>query len=175
MNIKAYRLRLGLTQKQLAERIGKTASYITKVETGKLVPGDDVILSLSAALGVSTDQLQNGDIVEDVDKRTGGAGLPERIKAVRYANQLTQKEFAEKLSVSRNTIYLLEHYKIKPSPALVRGVIEKFAVDEDWLRSGKGAMYSGRVADIYSFLSSHPDVAAQVKRWLNGRGVSGQR
>ena len=83
MNIKAYRLRLGLTQKQLAERIGKTASYITKVETGKLVPGEDVILSLSAALGVSTDQLQNGDIVEDVDKRTGGAGLPERIKAVR--------------------------------------------------------------------------------------------
>jgi transcriptional regulator with XRE-family HTH domain len=52
-NIKHLRKLAGLTQAQLAERIGKSHSYIRQFESGQTPPSYNLIHDISEALGVS--------------------------------------------------------------------------------------------------------------------------
>lgn len=51
-HLKAARERLGLTQAQLAERLGVTRSYVGQMESGALVPTLDKIHEQALRLGV---------------------------------------------------------------------------------------------------------------------------
>ena len=55
--IKEYRKNRGLTQSQLAERLGITDQAVSKWETGITLPDVTTIVPLSKALGVSTDSI----------------------------------------------------------------------------------------------------------------------
>ena len=57
-NVPRLRRQLGLTQAQLAERIGLHRVTITRIETGQLLPGADLLYSLADSLGVPTDALR---------------------------------------------------------------------------------------------------------------------
>src|SRR5438270_7583928 len=47
----------GLTQVEMAERLGSTQSFVSKYERGDLRLHGELIVKLAAALGVSTDEL----------------------------------------------------------------------------------------------------------------------
>lgn len=51
--VERLRLEAGLTQAQLARRAGTTQAAISKIETGRTVPGLDVLDRLATALGRS--------------------------------------------------------------------------------------------------------------------------
>lgn len=53
MRIRAVRERRGLTQAELARRIGRSASVLSAVERGRTLPGFDILRRLAAVLGVS--------------------------------------------------------------------------------------------------------------------------
>lgn len=55
--VKEKRKELGLTQAQLAERIGSDEYYISSIETGKRIPGNKFLLSISNTLNIPTDSL----------------------------------------------------------------------------------------------------------------------
>ena len=67
--------------------------------------------------------------------------LNERIKKVRKALDLTQQEFADKLSIKRNTVATYETGKSNPSDAAVILICKTFNVSETWLRTGEGEMF----------------------------------
>lgn len=67
--------------------------------------------------------------------------LNERIKKVRKSLDLTQQEFADKLSIKRNTVATYERGKSDPSDAAVILICKTFNVSEEWLRMGKGEMF----------------------------------
>lgn len=50
-NVRAFRLRLGLTQEQLAEKAGLHWTYISGVERGRYNVSLDTLETLAAALG----------------------------------------------------------------------------------------------------------------------------
>ncbi|MBS4535169.1 helix-turn-helix transcriptional regulator [Clostridium sp. D2Q-14] len=56
-NIKHNRLKLGLTQSELAEKINKTSTLITKIETNKANPSIDTLMKIAKALGVTIAEL----------------------------------------------------------------------------------------------------------------------
>ncbi len=58
--IQLARERAGLTQEQLAERIDRSAQFISTVERGVSGPSLETVILLSAALGVSCDYLLLG-------------------------------------------------------------------------------------------------------------------
>ena len=64
-----------------------------------------------------------------------------RLKALRKELHLTQKEFAERLKISRNNIAGYESGSRDPSNAVVALICSVFNVNEDWLRYGKGTMF----------------------------------
>lgn len=53
--VRAKRKELHLTQEQLAELIDSDVYYISRIETGKKLPGNKFLLALSNALGVPVD------------------------------------------------------------------------------------------------------------------------
>lgn len=50
--VKHHRKLAGLTQAQLAERVGRQTGAITRIETGEAAPSFDTLASLADALGV---------------------------------------------------------------------------------------------------------------------------
>ena len=54
------RIRAGMTQGQLAERLGITREHIGRIERGRYGCSIDLLLELSCTLNVSTDYLLSG-------------------------------------------------------------------------------------------------------------------
>lgn len=70
--------------------------------------------------------------------------MQERIKAVRKALGLTQQEFADRIGVKQNTVAQYEIGRNKPTDMAVNLICREFAVNQAWLRTGEGEMFSRR-------------------------------
>ena len=81
-----------------------------------------------------------------------------RIKEIRSALGLTQQEFADRLSLKRNTIATYEMGKASPSDRTINDICDKYNVNETWLRTGKGGMFNE--------LPEEDEVAAYVSELL---------
>ena len=80
---------LGLTQKELADRIGVTDKAVSKWETGRSFPDVDVLEILARELGVSVTELMNGKhmIPEEVSTQADSAIMA----TLRYVHQMSRK------------------------------------------------------------------------------------
>lgn len=64
--------------------------------------------------------------------------MNKRLKELREELDLTQQEFADKLSIKRGTIANYEIGRNIPIDAVVSLICKEFNVNEDWLRNGTG-------------------------------------
>ena len=69
--------------------------------------------------------------------------VKDRIKAVRLALKLSQREFGERLGVSRDVISNLEYGRVQPKELLLRHICALYGVNETWLLRGEGPMFRG--------------------------------
>lgn len=68
--------------------------------------------------------------------------IGERIQVLRKSKKLTQAEFGKLFGVTHSHISSIERGKENPSEMFMLFIIEKLDVDEAWLRTGQGEMYS---------------------------------
>ena len=66
--IKTLRERAGLTQRDLAERIGVTDKAVSKWETGRGLPDATLLCPLAEALGVAVFELLSGELVSNANR-----------------------------------------------------------------------------------------------------------
>ena len=78
--------------------------------------------------------------------------MKDRIKAIRIALKLSQREFGERLGVSRDVISNLEYGRVQPKELLLRHICELYGGNEEWLFHGEGRMFAG---------DSYPDQRAE--------------
>lgn len=76
-----------------------------------------------------------------------------RIIELRKINNLSQEKFAEKLNLSRNFINQVETGKKNFSDRTILDICREFNVNEDWLRTGEGEMYSSSSTDFIEIAS----------------------
>lgn len=67
--------------------------------------------------------------------------LKDRIRRLRKALDLTQREFAERIGMKSNTIATYEMGRAVPSDPAINNICKEFRVNEEWLRKGKGDMF----------------------------------
>lgn len=72
--------------------------------------------------------------------------IGERIKKIRSDKKLTQQKFAESIHLKRNTVGNYEIDLIEPSDRAIADICRVFDVNERWLRTGEGDVYSKRTA-----------------------------
>ena len=68
--------------------------------------------------------------------------MNERIKKLRKALDLTQTEFANRIGSVQNTITGYETGRRIPSNQVIALICREFNVNEEWLRTGSGEMFS---------------------------------
>mgnify|MGYP001234932858 CR=1 FL=1 len=64
-----------------------------------------------------------------------------RIEAVRKHEGLTQEQFADRINLSRNYLWMLENGSRTPSDRTISDICREFGVREAWLRTGEGEMF----------------------------------
>ena len=67
--------------------------------------------------------------------------LVSRIKTVREALALSQREFGERLGVSRDVISNIEYGRVQPKKLLLQHMCQQYQVNERWLETGEGEMF----------------------------------
>ena len=70
-----------------------------------------------------------------------------RIREVRKALHMTQADFGAKIGVRGNTVTGYENGQRVPSDAVIVSICREFHVDEHWLRTGKGEMFTATTRD----------------------------
>lgn len=66
-NLKTLRLREGMTQANLAQKLGITKSVISAYETGLRLPSYDVLIHIAKLFKVSTDYLLGIENKQEID------------------------------------------------------------------------------------------------------------
>lgn len=74
--------------------------------------------------------------------------LKDRIKMIRKNAGLTQQQFAAQIGVSRNTIATYETSLRTPIDAIILSICREFGINESWLRTGNGKMYTELNPDL---------------------------
>lgn len=77
--------------------------------------------------------------------------LYNRIKTLRKTLKLTQREFGEKLGVSRDVISNIEYNRVPPKKLLLHHMCELYNVNYHWLETGEGEMFKDTTNEISKF------------------------
>lgn len=93
--------------------------------------------------------------------------MGERIKKLRKALGLTQKEFGERIGVKPNTIATYEIGRNEPIDAVISLICREFSVSEQWLRTGEGEMLVPQTRE--------DEISAIVERILTGESADFKR
>ena len=64
--------------------------------------------------------------------------MKDRMKKIRKSFSMTQQEFADKLSMSRNFIAQIEMGNKVPSERTIKDICREFNINEEWLLTGAG-------------------------------------
>lgn len=93
---------------------------------------------------------------------TGG-----RIRDVRKASKMSQKEFSQEIGLSENYVWMIENGQREPSDRTVRDICRVFNVNEAWLRTGEGEMHtpktrSEELAEIFADVQISDDARARL-------------
>lgn len=68
--------------------------------------------------------------------------IGERIKIIREAHKLSQKDFASKVNISLRTLQTYEQGKVEAVPfPVLKDIAENFHINLDWMFFGDGLMY----------------------------------
>ena len=66
--------------------------------------------------------------------------MNKRIAQLRKFKNLTQDEFAKRLNLSRNYVWMIEKGERTPADRTISDICREFRVNEKWLRTGEGEM-----------------------------------
>lgn len=70
--------------------------------------------------------------------------MKDRLRELRKSLNMTQQEFADRVSVGRSAIAQYEMGRNPPSDAVISLICREFNVNEVWLRYGDGEMFRER-------------------------------
>ena len=76
-----------------------------------------------------------------------------RIKIVRKSLNVTQIEFASRIGLSQSMLASLESGRYAAQERTIKLICSEFSVNEQWLRSGEGEMFSDASASLLNKLA----------------------
>jgi len=125
--IKYLRKKNGMTQKQLAEKLGVSQGNIADWEVGRSKPSTDAIIKIAQLFNVTMFWLASGE----EDHVSGHSSwLGKKIKFLRERANLTQDEFTDKTGVF--DIELFEDEESTPGPLAIGMIAKYFDIDKLW-------------------------------------------
>lgn len=92
--------------------------------------------------------------------------LSERIKAVRKATGLNQKDFGTKIGIGMSAVSLLESGTNNPSDQTLRLICSEFGISRRWLETGEGEMIDPQVSSDIQSITRTMEGQSEAKKRL---------
>lgn len=150
------RHRTGLTQREFAERVGYSQTFIARIEAGKIKASPAFLAEVRRVFG---------DERYDTDLRSIG----ERIASERRKQRISQAELADKVGCTRTQISLIESGKSGTSSNTLQKIAETLGLNPDWLRTGQGESGREDFSRVYELLKKDMNTQTEVYAWLTKR------
>lgn len=97
--------------------------------------------------------------------------MNERIKKLRKALDLTQQSFADRIGLKQNSIALIESGKRNISQQAVLSICREFGVNEGWLKTGEGEMFTPHASNALEALAKERGLSHRayiaIEKFLN--------
>lgn len=77
-----------------------------------------------------------------------------RIQQIRKTAKMTQDEFADKIGLSKNFVWMIEKGERTPSERTIKDICREFKVNYDWLVNGTGDMFQSDDSDAQAIVDS---------------------
>lgn len=142
--LRELRVSEGITQLQMAVILDTSKSNISKYEAGTVEPGMEKINEIARFFKVTTDYL--------FGMETGGnTMIGGKIAELRKELELSQKELAKKIGVSRSALSLYEIDRREPDLETVKKIASLFGVTTDYLlglAKGGNTMLGKRINEL---------------------------
>jgi transcriptional regulator with XRE-family HTH domain len=137
--IRALRIKRNIGLLELAKRINVSEACLRHLELGQHGSNMFTFIEVARALGVTTDYLAYGDVVE-AQKGTGHyvdfAAFGARMMQLRRLRDMTQQQMAELLGVQVAIICAWERGDKYPTYDSIRKIVAATECDAHWLISG---------------------------------------
>lgn len=169
--IKKLREIKGLTQQQLAERIGVTAKAVSKWETAKGLPDISLIEPLSKTLGVSVMELMSGEAV--INKNASSNILLSKFYVCPVCGNIIHTTGAALISCCGITLPPLEAEEIDEEHTLSTENVEDekfFTVHHEMTKTHFISFLAYVTTDRVQFVKFYPESNAETRLQLRGRG-----
>ena len=169
--IKRLREEKGLTQGDLAEKIGVSSKAISKWETAKGLPDISLIESLSAALGVSVMELMSGDTV--INKNISSNILRSKFYVCPVCGNVIRAMGDAVISCCGITLPPLEAEECDESHTVTIEKVEDehfITVNHDMTKSHFISFIAYLTSDRVQFVKLYPEGNAETRFQLRGRG-----
>lgn len=94
--------------------------------------------------------------------------MNERIKQIRAATGLNQRDFSQKAKIGHSTLAMFETGQRTPKDIHIAQICQAFNVNETWLRTGEGDMFTETDSTILSQLSDEYGLDSFEKIMIEG-------
>lgn len=95
----------------------------------------------------------------------------ERIKELRSIVGLSQREFGERIGISKTSVSRLEKNERNPSEQTIKSICREFNINYAWLKDGIGDMFLNTSKDLFDQLANKYNLnefdIKVIKRYVN--------
>lgn len=176
--IKEIREVLKLSQEEFGKRIGITRAAISNIEKGIRNPSEQTIKFICKEYKINQNWLKSGIgemFSNDQDIFLGDLtelnSLGERIKKLRIVLSLSQREFGERIGISKTSVSRLEKNERNPSEQTIKSICREFNINYAWLKDGIGDMFLNTSKDLFDQLANKYNLnefdIKVIKRYVN--------
>ena len=170
--IKKLREARGMTQAQLAERIGVSDKAVSKWETAKGLPDISLLQPLAAALGVSVIELMNGEPI--VNRNVSCNLVRSRLYVCPICGNVLHSTGDAVISCCGVTLPALEAEERDEAHALTVERVEDehfLTVHHPMTKDHYISFLAYASADRFQLVKLYPEGEAQTRMQLRGRGT----
>lgn len=144
--LKELRKSLNLTQQKFANKIGMKQNTIAQYEMGRTIPSNAIIFSICREFNVNETWLKTGE--GNMFNNSTSSDLPlnsdicERFLKIRINLNMKQCDFAKEIKTTQGHVSDIENKRKGVSDRIIEILRLKFSINETWLRTGEGEMFS---------------------------------
>ena len=169
--IRTLREKKGLSQQQLAERVGVSSKAVSKWETAKGLPDITLIEPLAKELGVSVMELMSGDAV--INQNISSNILRSKFYVCPLCGNIIRTTGDTLISCCGITLPPLEAEDVDDDHEVTVEVVEDehfITVKHDMTKSHFISFLAYLTSDRVQFVKLYPEGNAETRMQLRGRG-----
>ena len=156
-----------MSQKELGEKLGVSASAIGMYEQGRREPSNAMLIAMEKLFGVTVDYLLGvTDSAENEPESSVTRKFGNRLRELRVSEGITQLQMAVILDTSKSNISKYEAGTVEPGMDTINTIARFFKVTTDYLfglETGGNTMIGGKIAELRKELElSQEEMAKKI-------------